>query len=863
MFLKGGKLKLKKTKLIILFIIGLFTINYTKEKFKIEAARDNYAENIDYFNSGIDENSEEQINPNIKIKKNIQFELLDFLWSCSGDITKTHVYTPRGNEVQAVINKKSLSKWRYNTNRDFQREKFPNVVVLEEPNNRYNCHSYAWYSQDIETNKYWINDPTMYYSDYSYDEIDVTKDNIIKGDILCYFGYYKGVYSNLHSAIINSVSEVIISNLPSELNELSVTSKWGEGGLYIHQGNYCPYIESTTQIKFFRPHRHQFVYTSILEDSHFGKCPCGEASLSEEHHFEFNYELGKWVCAECKKEKNPDGTYALYCRTHPHQVEENGIGYKGKRVYKVNIECKGSYDFTFNSPYSLDMFLHNSDGTILEKGITLHSMGEDYQNYIFTKLDIETYYIELIHTDKSNAGKIKGILKPYLATKMENIADKDKIDVINHLHNNQNIFEFYTKEEGFYRLRLEATKSGEVTYPKNAIIITDSQGNVIDKYDNFVGEAITKENMNNLVFYAKAKETYQVDIRYSQKELNGLELYVEKVDELPVKTMNDEDKYYDFSSIQLGDYAQIFHIDRAGTYRFDISYEGEQQEEIRFIVLEKDNNGNYNLLQTTTLHQMDSVMEFRMDISEPKDIVIGYFDSMGLGRLYIGIEKEIKIEYGFKIVTDISLHDCGSEVRLNGGDLNGTTMTQGFTRYLYLGENAPDKTSRLNYNWYSMNERIATVSSYGTITAIGVGKVKIQAVYKKDTRRIATIEIEVLPYPEEVEPTYLQYGMDVRIGGTISGTEVTSGKGNAIPVSTNPEVSIHRGYTRLICLGEDSPTTSVQDFNWQVIRETDDTGMVTVSSFGTITGTQEGYVTIKGTYKYNPNYTIYIRIQVI
>lgn len=143
MFLKRGKLKLKKTKLIILFIICLFTITYTKEKYKIKAARDNYAEN-DYFNSGIDENTEEQINPNIKIKKNIQFELLDFLWSCSGNITKTHVYTPKGTPVEALINKKALSNRQYNTNRDFQRDNFPNVVVLEEPSNRYNCHSYAW-----------------------------------------------------------------------------------------------------------------------------------------------------------------------------------------------------------------------------------------------------------------------------------------------------------------------------------------------------------------------------------------------------------------------------------------------------------------------------------------------------------------------------------------------------------------------------------------------------------------------------------------------------------------------------------------------------------------------------------------------
>ena len=46
--------------------------------------------------------------------------------------------------------------------------------------------------------------------------------------------------------------------------------------------------------------------------------------------------------------------------------------------------------------------------------------------------------------------------------------------------------------------------------------------------------------------------------------------------------------------------------------------------------------------------------------------------------------------------------------------------------------------------------------------------------------------------------TYLQYGMDVRESGTISGTEVTSGLRTTISVTYNPTVTIHTNKTRLI-----------------------------------------------------------------
>lgn len=101
-------------------------------------------------------------------------------------------------------------------------------------------------------------------------------------------------------------------------------------------------------------------------------------------------------------------------------------------------------------------------------------------------------------------------------------------------------------------------------------------------------------------------------------------------------------------------------------------------------------------------------------------------------------------------------------------------------------------------------------------------------------------------------------------GGTRSGTEVTSGLGNPIDIAISPYVKIHIGYTRLICLGNDSPNASVQAFDWIAYNVMGTSqGMVTVSQFGTITGTVSGWVTIRGTYKYNTKYIVIITILVI
>lgn len=95
--------------------------------------------------------------------------------------------------------------------------------------------------------------------------------------------------------------------------------------------------------------------------------------------------------------------------------------------------------------------------------------------------------------------------------------------------------------------------------------------------------------------------------------------------------------------------------------------------------------------------------------------------------------------------------------------------------------------------------------------------------------------------------------------GTISGTEVTSGLGSTISVTYNPTVTIHANKTRLICLGLDSPTSSIQDYTWT----SENDYYAQVSSFGTIFANHSGTVTISGINKYNSRYRVSIIITII
>lgn len=212
------------------------------------------------------------------------------------------VLTPNGTSVIVSKRDKELSSERIKEIDNEVENKYPEVIKLRNATKKYNCHSYAWYSTS-ENNVYWMDDPTAYYTDFSYDEVTTPRS----GDIICYFDDYGSPSyfyddNNLHSGIVISYNPSIESNnICGIANKVVVESKWGEYGLYRHNGDCCPYVSTyngrADYVKFYRRHTHSFSnhycsicnkytethdyhspYTWINDTEHKATCGCGKTT---------------------------------------------------------------------------------------------------------------------------------------------------------------------------------------------------------------------------------------------------------------------------------------------------------------------------------------------------------------------------------------------------------------------------------------------------------------------------------------------------------------------------------------------------------------------------------------------------------
>ena len=341
--------------------------------------------------------------------------------------TTTYVYTPNGSAVTVLLRTEGIT----NTNAlDMDREMkgaYSGIVSIYRASNVFNCHSYAWYSQNYESNVYWMNDPYKYVSDLSYTRYNEPQ----VGDIIVYLnsaGY------NLHSGIVVQVHEGNSNGVCGDSNLVMVQSKWGDYGLYEHRGDQCPYPDlGATTVQYYRRtnHTHTFaksnydstwhkkyctgcgvtiweehdysILTTKNSTSHTVSCACG-ASITEPHSLgyqDYNEYYHKKYCA-CG--------YSSYTR---HTFEYT---YTNAQVHtKTCSLCDGSYqDPHYEEAYSVE---DNGDGThditCICQGIfdeeASHVYNEyDYYNGVYHKIscicgdyELEAHELSYISLDNS------------------------------------------------------------------------------------------------------------------------------------------------------------------------------------------------------------------------------------------------------------------------------------------------------------------------------------------------------------------------------------------------------------------------------------------------------------------------------
>lgn len=534
--------------------------------------------------------------------------------------------------------------------------------------------------------------------------------------------------------------------------------------------------------------------------------------------------------------------YNLHCRIAEIDVERY-LESNDTLFFKLNIECQIKYDINAYSENDFKIVIYNNDFSLVEISNTFEISTSKYYSYMSPVLDVGEYNVGIFNTSLEDSGTVNYFVKPNTKT-VNNIANDEEVNVLTHLHNNTNEFIFVPSQSGIFLLELFAIVDGNNVNSFGKIQIYDSKNNLLKQ---------SIENSNSVMLYEEKYDYYIVYLEVSDLEYDELTLKISSFEDFTILNMNEDDEYVNTSNIKLGDFAYIYNLERIGTYNIKFEYQGTQTDNMIFALYESNEDGKYSLKNSYEINNVDNIISFEDSITNSKRLLLCVFNSKGLGKISVDIRKEINDEF--------TIYGASNK------NESTITLTKGLQEICYLGVDAPNTTSRYTYyNWYSTNNNVIVVSAYGTVTAVGVGEAQVKCVYKIDPSKTATLTFNIIDDPlnngEEENIVYLSYGFDVRLGEINAGTEVTSGKGSVILVSNNPSVTIHLLNTRYICLGTDSPNSSVQTFNWTVYREEGNTGMVSVSQYGTITGTNVGWVTVEGTYKYNSRYKVKFRIYV-
>lgn len=279
------------------------------------------------------------------------------------------VYTPNGTSVP-VVQRDEMNEIMFNNlmTECTTESPYKDAVLLGNPTTAYNCHSYAWYSQNTSTNTYWMNDPTQYYTDYSYCEVSTPR----AGDIICYFDD-KGTTStaddvNLHSGIVTSVNDSLVNDVCGMASLVNVTSKWGRHGLFSHRGDICPYVATYSggadYVKFYRP-RTNAVYSlsKTMDTLSISRAINGSGSI----------------------------------------VDKYGM-------YELNVTQTGLYTIRVNATKALNNGLYTANMNLVQIGWSTSGAG----NYTYTmRMPAGTFYLRTEYTDATDSGTISIHIEPH------------------------------------------------------------------------------------------------------------------------------------------------------------------------------------------------------------------------------------------------------------------------------------------------------------------------------------------------------------------------------------------------------------------------------------------------------------------
>ena len=522
------------------------------------------------------------------------------------------------------------------------------------------------------------------------------------------------------------------------------------------------------------------------------------------------------------------------------------------KLYKLSVKCSKTYRISVTSIDNVNINIYDANMDIIDNN----------SNELFIFLSNNTYFISF-EFDSINSS---GLVELNMSLRWSN-TDVQLVEGLNNIKNNLhstyentyhgNFYYFNNKGEGFYKFNLNADK--DINYPLGSIKIYSDHNrtSILNRYGSAVSnlQAISNYNENEIFIYLSEKKNYYIDIMVPQDRYMTLSLQIEEVDSMDISYHNRlasigyNDLFYNKNSQS---YFEKVSISHRSAIELHIMISGQFNDDIAIYIFERHRDSGYEvgenhyyidskLIQEITNSNAYPILSIILD---PGTFYIGYSNNKDNANISFELVRNVKTNLNINgtLVTDPAYNNgfaLGSEVNFNNGMLLGNTITEGFTRNLYLmiDDNQNQSISRLDYDWYSSDEKVAKVSKYGTVLALNVTKdtaVTIYAVNKNDPSIVYTKDLIVLK-ETKTEEIVIECNM------TYSYSE------------ENGTYLLELDFTN-------SPYPYINYYSWNI--ECNDDLSINLGNFGTVFSSGPGYAFIIGNYTLNNRIFVKINLTI-
>jgi surface antigen bspA-like len=535
------------------------------------------------------------------------------------------------------------------------------------------------------------------------------------------------------------------------------------------------------------------------------------------------------------------------------------------KLYRIQVECGKSYTITSNASFAIQMSLYDGNMALMNDSQT---MTNDNCGTIVGYLSPGVYYLSISFKNNTSSGEINTQYVATWANTGWSVTYNKTNDISDHLHqitDNQYKNQLYyinNKGAGFYEFTLIGLKQDgtSISYPEGAIEIYNNEErlNPTEKYNltTHSNQASTKEGQNKITVYLPQNGYYYINIYLDTDQIATLQFNIQAVETQTINlfelsdTENETISIFETNNIKTDNIKKLT-IQQSGKFTITFAYEGTQAEDILCIISQQTyNSSNYEYAIETKATEVINKENKTQTITISLDkgtYYVGYFNKNDTKQISTDFTRIIT-QYGSNaLVPDpddqtpygSQIAIAEQETNLYNRSYRGTNILEGFTRLIYLDDDYAPSVSRLDYDFYTSNENVATVSAYGTVHALSVTKdtnVKIMAVYKKDRSIVFTKTFTI----QDDKKIYDFDPIDITINMTIKDEVITS---------INFKDTI-------------VPDQMLQHYLWT----SKDTTKVTVDSYGRLYANPQAIgqtIEIEGEYIYNERVKIKIKVTVI